>query len=115
MADPVIIDGVAYVPVAGLLVPDVLVPRIVAAMRGTYPTITAGLDDDASVRAVLRHWVTTTLAAYEGAVAGSGVDTAVEATREEYRLKAEQAREKAEADAGTITEAAEPAPTDPTV
>lgn len=106
---------VPYVQVAGLLVPAPLVPRIVASFRGVYPAITAGItDDDAAVRAVLKYWVTSTLSTYEGSVAGSGVDEAIDAAREEYRLRAEQARAQAEADAGTITEAPTPVPAEPT-
>lgn len=115
MAEPVIIDGVAYVPVAGLLVPATLVPRIVAAMRGLYPSVTEGItDDDAAVRAVLKHWVTTTLSTFETAAVAISTADQIEALKAQAEEEARLAREKAEADAGTITEPA-PAPTEPSI
>lgn len=93
------------VAVAGLLVPAPLVPRIIASLRGTYPQLTADLDDDAAVRAVLKFWVTSTLASYEAARAEAPVSGAVEATRAEYAERAEAARQKALQDAAQIIEA----------
>lgn len=101
-----------HVPVAGMLVPVQLVPSIVAAMRGTYPLITDGLDDEAAVRAVLRWWVKSTLTEYEARKAESGVDDAVAETRQVYREKAQEARTRAEAAADLITDAP-PAPEAP--
>lgn len=96
------------VSVAGLQVPAPLVPRIIAAFRGEYPALTEGLGDDASVRAVLKHWVTATLAAYESREAEAPADGAVAATREEYRRLAQEAFDQAVSDAGTIVEAPPP-------
>ncbi|MDT8915769.1 hypothetical protein [Amycolatopsis sp. PS_44_ISF1] len=101
-------DPTAPVPVAGLLVPAVLVPRIIAAMRGTYPTITADLDDDAAVRAVLKHWVTTTLMTFEAQQVTAPVVDQLAALQEEARVREAEARQKAEAAAGLITDAAPP-------
>lgn len=93
-----------YVAVAGMRVPAVLVPRIVAAMRGTYPGVTADLDDDAAVRAVLRWWVKSTLTNWEARQAEAPVDDALAETRQTYRNLADAARQQAEADASTITD-----------
>lgn len=93
-----------HVPVAGLLVPVELVPRIITAIRATYPTLTDGRDDDAAVRAVLKHWIETTLATYEGAIAEAPVVEAVEQARTEYAARAEAARQKAVDDSAAITE-----------
>lgn len=91
-----------HVPVAGMLVPVQLVPRIVAALRGTYPTITDGLAGDAAVRAVLRWWVKSTLADWEARAAEAPVDDAVAETRQSFRELARQAREQAQAAADLI-------------
>lgn len=48
-----------------LNVPDLLVPRVLAALRGQYPDITAGLSDIAAAQAVLRHFLRSTIAAHE--------------------------------------------------
>ncbi|WP_394620959.1 hypothetical protein JNUCC0626_18250 [Lentzea sp. JNUCC 0626] len=101
------------VPVAGLRVPASLVPQIIAAMRHLYPTVTADLDDDAAVRAVLRHWVTVTLTTFAAQRVSAPVADRVAAIREEARVAELAAREAAEAAAGLITEAATPAPDDP--
>jgi hypothetical protein len=105
VADSVTDPGAA-VPVAGLLVPAVLVPRILAAMRGTYPTVTADLDDDAAVRAVLKHWVTATLSAFEAQQVAAPVVDQLAALQEEARIREAAARQEAEAAAGLITDAA---------
>lgn len=61
-------------------VPAALVPRVVAAMRATYPSLTAGLTDAEAGRAVIRHLVRSVVAAYEAeqarASAASQVDSA---------------------------------------
>lgn len=92
------------VPVAGLLVPAALVPRIIAALRATYPDLTMGLEPEAAVRAVLKHWVTITLAAHEAAAAEAPVQQVVEQVQGEYKIKANQAREKALTDANQIVD-----------
>lgn len=105
-ADPgPVTPAIPPVAVAGLLVPAPLVPRIVAALRGTYPTLTAGMTDDQTVRAVLKFWIGSTLSAYEGQVVLGGVDSAVEETRRGYADKADRARAKALKDADAIREA----------
>lgn len=92
------------VAVAGLLVPAPLVPRIITALRGTYPTLTAGLDDDAAVRAVLKFWIAEMLAGFEATVAKAPVEGAVAETRAQYETAAADAREKAIADAAAIVD-----------
>lgn len=46
-------------------VPDVLVPRVVAAMRATYPDLTAGKANVAAAKAVIAFWTRNMLASYE--------------------------------------------------
>lgn len=96
--------SIPTVQVAGLLVPAPLVPRIVAAVRGTYPTLADGLDDDASVRALLKHWIVTLLMAYEGAQAEAPLEGELAALRADYDARAEAARQKAADDAALIIE-----------
>ncbi len=97
---------IPYVPVAGLRVPATLVPRIIASMRGIYPNLTVGLDDEAAVRAVLRYWVTSTLATYEGQQSDEETLAAIEAIQAQADEKARLAREKAIRDAAAIVDAA---------
>lgn len=88
-----------------MLVPAALVPRIVAAFRGTYPGVTEGLEDDPAVRAVLKYWVVSTLTAYEGQQAEAALPAAIEALRQEHAELGRLARAKATADAAEIVEA----------
>lgn len=45
---------------------DALVPRIAAAMRGTYPTQTSGIaGDGAAIKACILAWVRETVATWE--------------------------------------------------
>lgn len=99
------IDADGNVPIAGLRVPLPLVPRIVAAVRGLYPTVAEGLDNDAAIRAWLKHITSVTLAQWEAQQAAAGVTQAVEETRAEYALAADTARQNALADAAAIVEA----------
>lgn len=93
------------VPVAGLLVPAALVPRIMAAMRGLYPEVTNGIaDNDAMVRAVLKHWVTVTLSQWESEQAKAPVVDALQQVTAEYETASEDARAKAVSDAALIME-----------
>lgn len=102
-----------YVPVAGLRVPSVLVPRIVASMRGMYPDLTVGLEDDPAVRAVLKFWVTSTLASWETRQVADQAVAQVQAVQAEAAEAAQAVREAAQAAAESITEAADPAVDDP--
>jgi hypothetical protein len=52
-----------------ITVPDALVPRVITALRATYPDLTEGLNDGAASRAVIRYWVRTTVQVYEGTLA----------------------------------------------
>lgn len=92
------------VSVAGLLVPAELVPRIITALRGTYPGLTADLDDDAAVRAVLKFWISEMLAGFEATVAKAPVEDAVAETRAQYETAAVEARDKALTDAAAIVD-----------
>ncbi|MBP2323344.1 hypothetical protein JOF56_003729 [Kibdelosporangium banguiense] len=82
-------------------------------MRGLYPTATADLDDEAAVRAVLKHWVTTTLATFEAQRVAAPMAEQVAALQADAQQKEQAAREQAERAAGLITEAALPSPDDP--
>lgn len=102
----------ATVKVAGLLIPAALAPRIIAALRWTYPEATQGRDDEAAVRASLIEWITATLLTYEGFqtdLKRSEAHQKVDATFAEVTKAAKQAAKEA---AATITEdpsgAAEP-------
>lgn len=101
-------DANGNVPVAGLLVPAPLVPRIVAAVRHLYPTLTEGLEDDAAVRAWLKWMVTVTMSQSEGQRAAAPVDAALEATRQEFAQRAEEARARAVRDAAAIVDGLTP-------
>ena len=48
-----------------LTVPDPMLPQIVAALRSSYPDVTAGLDDLTAMRAVGKFWLANLLAGYE--------------------------------------------------
>lgn len=98
-----------HVPVAGLLVPIQLVPRIIQSFRGTYPALTGDLDDEAAVRAVLKHWVTSTLASYESTLVTQETTESVDALLAEVEEKSQVARERAIRDAGYISESPKPA------
>ncbi len=93
------------VAIAGLRIPAPLVPRIIAALRASYPTITEGKDDEAVVRAVLKWIIETTLTAYEGRLIEAGLEGELEKVRNERAEKARLARERARQAAALITEA----------
>ena len=93
------------VPIAGLLVPADVAARVITALRATYPSVAEGLDDNGVVRAVLIHWIASTLIAYEGDAEEASVEDAVAQVRKEYIDRATKAREKAQADASRIREA----------
>lgn len=93
--------------VAGLRVPTALVPEIVASMRALYPTVTANLDDDPAVRAVLKHWVTVTLSTYQAQKASAPATEQIAAMQEEARRAGEEAMARAQQAAALITEAPE--------
>jgi len=104
---------IPYVPVAGLRVPATLVPRIIAAFRGIYPTVTDGLDDEAAVRAVLLHWVSTTLTTYESREVSKPVQAAADDLVAEAEMKGRKARDAAALAASMIVSApTEPADSD---
>lgn len=94
----------SYLPIAGLLVPTPLVPRIIAAIRDQYPTVTAGLNDDAAVRAWLKHIVSVTLATHEGIAAQAPVTGALDEVRADYATRAEEAHQAALSAAAAIKE-----------
>lgn len=103
--DPIIQPGPdGLVRVAGLGVPRTFAPRVIAAIRGVYPELTQGRDDDAAVRAWLKYMVRAVVSQHEERRALAPVDDALEATRAEYRAKADAARARAERDADTIVE-----------
>lgn len=91
-------------------VPLALVPRIIEALRKTYPTLTDGLDNDAAVRAVVRYWVVTTLTNYETQKAAAPIAQRVTETQEELDATVLAARTKAFDDAKLIEDAVVPPP-----
>lgn len=101
---PDVMTQPTHVPVAGLLVPIQLVPRIVAAFRATYPTLTEGLEDDPAVRAVLKHFVTSILAQHEATLPVIEAREQIEEIESTVAERQEQARLKAHADAAKISE-----------
>lgn len=92
----------ANVSLAGLQFPSTLIPRIVAACRGVYPTLTEGKADGPAVLAVVKHWFTVTLQQWEGSQAFQPAETEVSTIYTQYSEQAEQARIQAEADAAAI-------------
>ena len=62
-------------------VPDVLLTRVVAAFRATYPSLTDTLPDAQAAKVVLRHLVRSIVAEHEIAVA-RGQAAAITATAE---------------------------------
>lgn len=90
------------VSLAGLQVPDTLIPRIVAACRGVYPTLTEGKTNTQAVLAVVKYWFSTTLAQWEGSQAQAPAQGAIDNIHAQYSQQAEQARTKATTDADAI-------------
>lgn len=102
MATPA--DSLPPVKVAGLLVPAALAPRIVAALRATYPGLAADKDDDAVVRAVLHYWIASTLETYEISQAANALAGAKAKLDQDHFASVEAIRKKARQAAATITE-----------
>ena len=92
------------VRVAGLLVPAALAPRIVAALRATYPALAADKPDDAVVRAVLHYWITSTLESYETQQAATELEWAKAKLAEDYDQTLAEIRQAAQQVANAITE-----------
>lgn len=62
-----------------ITVPDVLVPRVMAALRDQYPDLTAGLADGLAARAVLKQIVRTVVMASEQRAAQAQITSTVAA------------------------------------
>jgi len=108
-------DPIPYVPVAGLRVPATVVPRIIRALRGVYPEITTGKDDEAAVRAVLLYWIDYTVTSHEATLAESevAVEAAISELFEDRLRRVQEARDRAKAAVSTIQQVpTPPAPTD---
>jgi hypothetical protein len=88
----------------GLLIPEDLLPRIMAALRGTYPDTTEGKADLPAALAVLRYWLTHTLQQWEAREAEAPLAGELESTRTRYQQRAEEARAKARDDAAAIVD-----------
>lgn len=99
-------DVVPYVSVAGLRVPATLVPRIVAAFRGTYPDVTADHDEEEAVRQVLKYLVEVIVTTHESKAASTPVMAAADEMVAEAQERGRKAREAALAAVGTIVTAA---------
>ncbi len=93
------------VSVAGLLIPAPLADRILTALRAVYPTLTEGRDeDDATVRAVLIYWSTSSLEAYEGDLIRAELEREVAEVTSKGRARAEEVRARVRASASRIRE-----------
>lgn len=77
-----------------LLIPEELLPRILAALRRRYPDVTAGLGDVPAFAAVVRYWIARDLAAEESTAAAGDERALIEKRRSEA---ADKARRDAEA------------------
>ena len=90
----------AAIKLLGMEMTVTMAQRIIAAVRGTYPDLTA--DETSDVRAVarvVRFWLTETLANFEASTVSSDGVEVVEATRREVEEWARAARDKAREDA----------------
>ncbi len=77
--------------VAGLDIPLHLIPRIIKALRATYPGITDGIaDDEAAVRAVLKEIISSALSVHESQMAANAV-------RDEIKQKQDDAEKSSAA------------------
>jgi hypothetical protein len=65
-----------------ITVPDALLPRVGAALRGQYPDLTAGLADADAARMVVRHLIRTTVIAHEARQAQQETRGAVSAAEQ---------------------------------
>lgn len=100
-----------YRVVLGLRVPLAFVPRIVRAMRATYPEVTEGIEDpDTAVRAALRAWVIETVAHYEKSRAMAPLDVAIAQLVTDYEAQANAARDAALAESAAIVDDVPPDP-----
>lgn len=86
----------------GLSLPVDQVPRVMAALRGTYPDQTAGKDDLQAALAVLRLWVTTTLTQWEARQAQAAAAAGEAAAAEGGQRKVADALASARKAADTI-------------
>ena len=104
MTAPTLPPGVDHLDIAGFRVPAELAVRILAAMRGSYPTITDGLGDDSAFKAVLKHLIVTILVQYEGQIAEAAASEAVKQVQAQFAQKGNDARAKATSDAEAIAD-----------
>lgn len=94
-------DG--QIQILGLNMPPQLEVRVLEAIRGLYPTLTAGVSDTAAVQAVLRYLATQWLVQWEQRQAADP-DAAVSAARSQALAAQQAAADKAATDAGQITQ-----------
>lgn len=105
MTDP----APAYREVMGMQVPLALEPRIVEAVRATYPAVTDGIaDHDAAVRAVVRYWFATTLTNYETQKAAALAAQKLAAAQADLDKAVAAAAARATADVALIKDAVPP-------
>ncbi len=102
--------------VAGLSIPLPLIPRIIAALRATYPGITDGItDDEAAVRAVLKEVVSSALSVYESRTAADAVQTEIKEKQAHLEVASATAYAKARSEvAAYVTDAVTPPEPEPT-
>lgn len=106
--DTIVVSADGTVAIAGLKIPATLIPRILAAARGLYPDLTAGKNDDAVVKAIVKFWITAMLSDWEARQALEPVTVEVDAVRDRFHQQSNDARQKAQTDASTIQETPSP-------
>ncbi|MCZ2810220.1 hypothetical protein O2W15_02110 [Modestobacter sp. VKM Ac-2979] len=82
-------------------------PRIVSALRGTYPALVGDeTDPDVIVQTVTRDWISQILVAWEGREAEAAHAEQLATLQAEHRVLAEKAHEKALKDVEQIVKKA---------
>jgi hypothetical protein len=105
--------------VAGLNIPLPLIPRIIKALRATYPGITDGIEDDeAAVRAVLKEIISSALSVHESQMAANAVRDEIQQKQEAAEKSSSAAYAKARHEVATyvkdaITPELPPPPPEP--
>ncbi len=105
--------------VAGLDIPLQLIPRIIKALRATYPHVTEGItDDEAAVRAVLKEIISSALSVHESRIASDAVQVKLKETQAQGEKASATAYAKARHEVATyvkdaITPELPPPPPEP--
>lgn len=70
------------ITVFGLNMDDTIYTRIIAAIRGTYPELTAGLSDSKAAQSVLKIWAVGLVSSWERGQAATDPNDAARAAAE---------------------------------